>query len=182
MRYWWANQNQNTYRTELAGGYLWSPRHRADGSRNPFYDNLRLAQPGDMVFAFHESAIRAVGIVIEAAIEAANPEVLPPPKTDEKATDPDAPGWLLNIAWLELLNPFFPAQNMAILEPLLPAAHSPLTPTGRGLQGGRLLELRTTLALPLLQLVSGRNPDKLIRQSWRPSQLKFQFEEEKNPT
>jgi hypothetical protein len=71
---------------------------------------------------------------------------------------------------------------MAILEPLLPSAHSPLTPNGRGLQGGRLLELRTTLALPLLQLVSGRNPDKLVRQSWRPSQLKFHFEEEKNPT
>ncbi len=176
MRYWWANQNQNTYRAEVAGGYLWSPRHRSDGSRNPFYDNLRLAQAGDMVFAFHESAIRAVGIVVEAATEAPNPEILPPPKKGEKAPDPDTPGWLLNIAWLELREPFFPARHMAVIEPLLPSAHSPLTPTGRGIQGGRLLELRQHLAIPLLQLVSGRNPDKLIRPAWRPSQLKFKFD------
>ncbi len=176
MRYWWANQNQNTYRAEVAGGYLWSPRHRSDGSRNPFYDNLRLAQPGDMVFAFHESAIRAVGIVVEAATEAPNPEILPPPKKGEKAPDPDTPGWLLNIAWLELREPFFPARHMAVLEPLLPSTHSPLPPAGRGIQGGRLLELRQHLALPLLQLVGGRNPDKLIRPAWRPSQMKFKFD------
>ncbi len=176
MRYWWANQNQNTYRAEVAGGYLWSPRHRSDGSRNPFYDNLRLAQPGDMVFAFHESAIRAVGIVVESAIEAANPEITPPPKDGEKTSDPATPGWLLNIAWLELKEPFFPSRHMAVLEPLLPSAHSPLTPAGRGIQGGRLLELRQHLAIPLLQLVSGRNPDKLIRPAWRPSQMKFQFD------
>ncbi len=176
MRYWWANQNQNNYRTEVAGGYLWSPRHRADGSRNPFYDNLRLAQPGDIVFAFHDSAIRAVGIVIEAAIEAANPEIQAPPKDGEKAANPATPGWLLNIAWLELKEPFAPARHMAVLEPLLPSAHSPLTASGRGLQGGRLLELRQHLAIPLLQLVGGRNPDKLTGPTWRPSQMKFKFD------
>lgn len=176
MRYWWANQNQNTYRTETAGGYLWSPCHRSNGARNPFYDNVRLAQPGDMVFAFHESAIRAIGIIMESAIESKYPEMLPPPKDGEKAFDPDTPGWLLNIAWLELKAPFFPAQHMTVLEPLLPDAHSPLTPAGRGLQGGRLLELQQHLAIPLLQLVSGRNPDKLLKSTWKPSQMKFQFD------
>lgn len=176
MRYWWANQNQNTYSAELAGGYLWSPRHRSNGTRNPFYDNLRLAQAGDMVFAFHESAIRAIGIVLESATEAPYPEMLPPPKEGEKSLDPDIPGWLLNIAWIELKNPFYPAKHMPVIEPLLPSAHSPLTPTGRGLQGGRLLELQQHLAIPLLQLVSGRNPDKLIKSALKPSQMKFNFE------
>jgi putative restriction endonuclease len=37
MRYWWVNQNQ-TFRQEIAGGYLWSPKRKADGARNPFYD------------------------------------------------------------------------------------------------------------------------------------------------
>lgn len=177
MRYWWANQSSRaTYRQEIAGGYLWSPRHRSDGSRNPFYDNLRLAQPGDMVFAFHASAVRAVGIIVEAAIESPSPEILPPPKDGERSQNPDIPGWLLNIAWLELKEPFRPARHMAVIEPLLPSAHSPLSPAGRGLQGGRLLELRQHLAIPLLQLVGGRNPDKLIRPPSRPGQMRFQFD------
>ena len=36
MHFWWANQNQ-TFRQELAGGYLWSPKREANGARNPFY-------------------------------------------------------------------------------------------------------------------------------------------------
>jgi hypothetical protein len=32
MRYWWVNQNQ-TFRQEIAGGYLWSPKRNANGAR-----------------------------------------------------------------------------------------------------------------------------------------------------
>ena len=39
MRYWWVNQNQ-TYVHEVGGGYLWSPKINADGSRNRFYDAM----------------------------------------------------------------------------------------------------------------------------------------------
>jgi putative restriction endonuclease len=38
MRYWWVNQNQ-TYRHEVQGGYLWSPKRNANGARNPFYES-----------------------------------------------------------------------------------------------------------------------------------------------
>ena len=30
MRYWWVNQNQ-TYRHDIGGGYLWSPKRNANG-------------------------------------------------------------------------------------------------------------------------------------------------------
>ena len=40
MRYWWVNQNQ-TYRHEIQGGYLWSPKRNANRARNPFYKALR---------------------------------------------------------------------------------------------------------------------------------------------
>jgi hypothetical protein len=40
MRYWWVNQNQ-TYRHEVAGGYLWSPKRMRNGDSNPFYDFMR---------------------------------------------------------------------------------------------------------------------------------------------
>jgi hypothetical protein len=47
MRYWWVNQNQ-TFRHELAGGYLWSPKRNANGARNPFYESMREVVPGDI--------------------------------------------------------------------------------------------------------------------------------------
>ena len=34
VRYWWVNQNQ-TYRHEVAGGYLWSPKRNANGRLEP---------------------------------------------------------------------------------------------------------------------------------------------------
>ena len=37
MRYWWVNQNQ-TYKQEFNGGYIWSPKRRANNARNPFYE------------------------------------------------------------------------------------------------------------------------------------------------
>ena len=45
MRYWWVNQNQ-TYKYEVPGGFMWSPFKNANGARNPFYDNMDKVQPG----------------------------------------------------------------------------------------------------------------------------------------
>jgi len=39
VRYWWVNQNQ-TFRQEIGGGYLWSPKRNANGARNPFYESI----------------------------------------------------------------------------------------------------------------------------------------------
>jgi len=61
MRYWWVNQNQ-TYRQELGGGYLWSPKRNANGARNPFYESMREVAPGDIVFSFVDTRIAAAGI------------------------------------------------------------------------------------------------------------------------
>lgn len=40
MKYWWVNQNQ-TFKAEVGGGFLWSPKTRADGARNQFYEKKR---------------------------------------------------------------------------------------------------------------------------------------------
>ena len=61
MRYWWVNQNQ-TYRHEVQGGYLWSPKRNANGARNPFYESMREVAPGDLIFSFMDTRILAVGI------------------------------------------------------------------------------------------------------------------------
>src|SRR5215831_2267567 len=72
MRYWWVNQKQ-TYRHEVSGGYLWSPKRKTNGDRNPFYDFMREVAPGDVVFSFAEALIRAIGIVASYAYEAPKP-------------------------------------------------------------------------------------------------------------
>ena len=62
VRFWWVNQNQ-TFRHETQGGYLWSPK-RSQGDRfNLFYDNMREVAPGDLVFSFSDTFIRAIGVV-----------------------------------------------------------------------------------------------------------------------
>jgi hypothetical protein len=65
MRFWWVNQNQ-TFEAEVDGGYLWSPK-RSKGDRfNIFYENMREISPGDLVFSFADTYIRAVGIASRA--------------------------------------------------------------------------------------------------------------------
>lgn len=61
MRYWWVNQNQ-TYRHEIGGGYLWSPKRKANEQRNPFYESMREVAPGDVIFSFFDTRISALGI------------------------------------------------------------------------------------------------------------------------
>jgi len=72
MRYWWVNQNQ-TYRHEVQGGYLWSPKRNANGARNPFYESMREVAPGDLVFSFMDTRILAVGIAQSYCWESPKP-------------------------------------------------------------------------------------------------------------
>jgi len=72
MRYWWVNQNQ-TYRHEVEGGYLWSPKRSASGARNPFYESMREVSPGDLIFSFVDTRIQAVGIAESYCWESPKP-------------------------------------------------------------------------------------------------------------
>ena len=59
MRYWWVNQNQ-TYRHEVPGGYLWSPKTKSNGSLNPFYEFMREVSPGVVILYFCEMYVRVI--------------------------------------------------------------------------------------------------------------------------
>ena len=72
MRYWWVNQNQ-TYRYEVSGGYLWSPKRNANGARNPFYESMREVSPGDVIFSFSDTRIAAIGIAQSYCWESPKP-------------------------------------------------------------------------------------------------------------
>jgi len=126
VRYWWVNQNQ-TYRHEVPGDYLWSPKRKANGDRNPFYDFMREVAPGDAVFSFAETQIRAIGIVVSHAYEAPKPL-----EFGQTGAYWDNIGWRVDIRFVELRLPIRPSEHMNVLAPLLPERYSPLLRTGMG--------------------------------------------------
>jgi putative restriction endonuclease len=164
MRYWWVNQNQ-TARHEIAGGYLWSPKRRRNGTVNPFYEFMREVAPGDLVFSFADTRIGAFGVARSHAFEA--------PKPAEFGTagrNWDQIGWRVEVTYQLLPRPFRPADHMHALRPLLPDRYAPLQADGRGSQSIYLTELPRALALVLAQLAgtqalaiaqaeSGADPD-----------------------
>ncbi|MBI1377797.1 MAG: HNH endonuclease [Frankiales bacterium] len=146
MRYWWVNQNQ-TYRHEVPGGYLWSPVTRADGVRNYFYDTMTEVQPGDVIYSFSDTFIKAVGIATSAAEPSVKPDF-------GGAGDSWANyGWLVQVEFQELDKPIRPKDHMAVLAPLLPSKYAPLQANGNGLQGVYLTELPLRLASALDAMV-----------------------------
>ena len=147
MRFWWVNQNQ-TYAEEVAGGYLWSPKLRANGSRNPFCDSMREAQPGDIVLSFHRTLIRAVGVVRERAQSAPKPAEFG--ATGSYWSDE---GWLVPVDFQEIRQPVRPKDQIDYLRPALPVRYSPLQHNGNGVQSIYLTEVPSALAERLIAIM-----------------------------
>ena len=155
MRYWWVNQNQ-TYRHEVGGGYLWSPKRKTNGSRNPFYDFMREVAPGDIVFSFADGAVKAIGIATSNAYEAPKPL-----EFGEAGAYWDRIGWRVDVRFIELKGPIRPAEHMAQLSPKLPARYAPLQPNGSGLQSVYLTHLPEPFAAALVDLI-GREARNIV--------------------
>jgi putative restriction endonuclease len=147
MRYWWVNQNQ-TYRHEVPGGYLWSPKANTNGQVNPFYEFMREVSPGDVIFSFCDTNIRAIGIAQANAYE--------PPKPLEFGSVGaywEKIGWRVDVRFFELNNVIRPIDEMGRLRPYLPVRYSPLRPNGHGQQNIYLTEVPELLATQLVDLI-----------------------------
>jgi putative restriction endonuclease len=147
MRYWWVNQNQ-TYRHEVQGGYLWSPKRNANGARNPFYESMREVAPGDLIFSFMDTRILAVGIAQSYCWESPKPQ-----EFGTAGQNWENIGWKVTIQFTELENKVRPKDHIGILRPLLPEKYSPLQRNGNGLQSVYLTELPMSLAQALIGLI-----------------------------
>ena len=147
MRYWWVNQNQ-TYRHEVQGGYLWSPKRNANGARNPFYESMREVAPGDLIFSFKDTRILAVGIAQSYCWES--------PKPLEFGTagqNWENIGWKVKVSFTELANTIRPKDHIELLGPFLPEKYSPLQPNGNGLQSVYLAEVSALFSELLIGLI-----------------------------
>jgi hypothetical protein len=148
MRYWWVNQNQ-TYRHEVAGGYLWSPKVKRDGRRNAFYEFMREVSPGDLIFSFADTWIRTYGIAQSNAYEAPKPA-----EFGGVGRNWDKVGWRVDVQFHEVEKGFRPSDWIERLRPLLPQRYSPLLANGYGVQSIYLTEIPQVLALALAELLS----------------------------
>lgn len=153
MRYWWVNQNQ-TYRQERAGGYLWSPKRRSDGRRNPFYEFMREVSPGDLVLSFEGTRIRAISVVQSYCYECPKP-----PEFGEAGPNWQEIGWKIDVHYVDLVNQIRPADNIDQLQPLLPERFSPLQNDGRGKQGIYLTIIHDELMNRLVELIGREAKD-----------------------
>lgn len=147
MRYWWVNQNQ-TYRAEIRGCFMWSPKQSKGGARNPFYDTMRDVSPGDVVFSFCDTRIKAIGVVAGRA------QTGPKPDFGSAGANWSQEGWFVPIDYSELNTQIRPKDHIAVLRPFLPPKYSPLQPTtGDGLQSVYLTEIPESLADALIALI-----------------------------
>ena len=146
MRYWWVNQNQ-TYRAEVRGSFMWSPKLKADGTRNQFYENMREVSPGDIVFSFCDTRIKAVGVVTGGA------QTGPKPDFGNAGLNWSKEGWFVPVDYCILNNQIRPKDHAAILRPFLPAKYSPLQESGDGLQSVYLAEVPEPLTNALIGLI-----------------------------
>jgi putative restriction endonuclease len=147
MRYWWVNQNQ-TFRHELAGGYLWSPKRNAGGGRNPFYESMREVAPGDIVFSFVDTRIAAIGIAQSYCWESPKPI-----EFGSAGQNWENVGWRVRIAFTQLLHKLRPKDHIGVLRKVLPSRYSPLQPNGNGIQSVYLTELTEDFANVLAGLI-----------------------------
>ena len=147
MRYWWVNQNQ-TYKHEVGGGYLWSPKRNSNGARNPFYESMREVSPGDLIFSFKDTRILAIGIAQSYCWE--NPK---PIEFGNSGQNWENIGWKVKVNFTEIKNSIRPKEHMTVLGPYLPDKYSPLQPNGNGLQSLYLTELPIPFAEVLIGLI-----------------------------
>lgn len=147
MRYWWVNQNQ-TYRQEVSGGYLWSPKRKSNGQRNAFYEFMREVSPGDLVFSYRDTRVVAIGIANSYCYES--------PKPTEFGTigaNWEAIGWKVDVTFRELRNRVRPKDVSNQLAPFLGDKYAPLRRNGDGLQSVYLAEISAGFAATLTRLI-----------------------------
>ena len=125
MSYWWVNLG-STYKDEVKG-FMWSPQRAARG-RSQSYDNMLLINPGDVIFAFHDSKIKAVGISTSLA------QPCPKPDFGKNGVHWSNEGWLVEVQFRELNNSLRIRDHMDLVGPTLPSKYSPIRNDGDGNQ------------------------------------------------
>ena len=152
QRYWWVNHKQ-TFKHEISGGFLWSPKFKSNGDRNYFYDTMADAEVGDIVLSYANGKVSYFGVVVEEASTAHKPSEF------GAAGDVwDNDGWFLPISWQKISPSIQPKLIWDEIQYLFPQKYSPLNGQGGGNQGCYLAEVSEQIFLTLMQYSLEKNP------------------------
>lgn len=146
MRFWWVNQNQ-TFKHEFHGRFLWSPKRKSNGHANPFYDTMTRVQPGDVVFSFAGGQIRAIGVARTGH------QTAPKPDFGGAGSNWSEEGWLVEVDYALVQTPVRPKDFFDVIRPTLPLRYSPLDAHGNGVQSVYLAEVPAVMATALIGLL-----------------------------
>src|ERR1700722_10413309 len=124
MAFWWVNQNQ-TWRHEIFGEYLWSPRLDARGRQSHFYDNMTLLAVGDMVFSHFDGALRYVGLVTSHAVASRKPNF------GFAGSYWSDDGWSVEMRFTENPIPIKPQDHLDFYLQVAPERYGPMNSQGR---------------------------------------------------
>lgn len=127
MQFWWVNQNQ-TFKHERQGGFLWAPKRNANGTRNPNYDFMQRIEPGDVIFSFVGSRIVSIAMAETSALTA------PKPDFGNAGLNWQNEGWHVEVDYYDLPNPIKPKDHIRQIAPSLEEKYSPLNRSGNGIQ------------------------------------------------
>src|SRR5205085_8535407 len=90
---------------------------------------VREVAPGDVVFSFADTFIKAIGIASSHAYEAPKPL-----EFGQAGAYWENIGWRVDVRFTPLQLPIRPVQHMQVLGPRLPDRYSPLQENGSGIQ------------------------------------------------
>lgn len=141
---------------------MWSPIKNANGARNPFYDNMEKVQPGDLVFAYAQQQVKAIGVAQKTAYSAPKPASF-----ENTSNNWSQIGWLVEVEFSQLMNPVIPKEHLQIIGKYLTSKSAPLDETGRGRER-YLVELEDGLALALIHI--SKAPLELMSRELAPVQ------------
>lgn len=127
---------------------MWSPKTRIDGAKNYFYECMKEVAPGDLVFSFKDTYIKAIGVVQKPAYEA------PKPDFGGQGENWAQSGWLVEVEFSEQIAEFKPKDYMDAIVPHLYPKYAPLQENGSGLQGVYLTEISEEFGRLLIALSS----------------------------
>lgn len=127
---------------------MWSPKRNSAGKKNLAYELMRTLAPGDIIYSFAKTRIRAIGIALSYCYEY--------PKPSDFGVVGEAwgdAGWRVDVDYKEIQNPIRPKDHIDFLLPLLPDRYSPLQANGNGQQVFYLYGISNELAFGLAQLM-----------------------------
>lgn len=151
LQYFLVFQNQ-TFRQEAEGGYLWAPKANATGHPISHWKLLQSVRPGDIIFHSVTKQITAISIASGYCYSAKLPDELrhQKPWTDE--------GWRLDVQYIFCPHPVLTSDYMDTLRSLQPLKHGPFNVRGRD-NSGYLFVSNKELSRFLFERLVRLNPE-----------------------